>query len=81
MTGLDALIAECQASNNTVSAGFVPLLAAWNLRDAKLFDDADSILETFRDAKEYYKSLYAPDTPQYRAVTARDLALNRRSRR
>jgi|GEM_PF-3337063 len=81
LTGLDTLAAELQAANNAVSAGFVPLLAAWNLRDAKLYDDADSVLETFRDAKEYYKSLYASSSPQFKAVTAKSMTLDSNSRR
>ncbi len=36
--------------------------------------------EVFRDAKEYYKSQYQPNSPQYRAVTAPSMTLQRRSR-
>ena len=80
LDAFDALIDECRAAIEARNAAFVPLFNAWNLRDAKLYDDADSILETFRDAKEYYKSLYAPDTPQYRAITERDMKLLSNSR-
>lgn len=81
LTGLDALTTEMQTGNDTVSAGFVPLLTAWNLRDGALYDNPDSILETFRDAKDYYKSLYAPNSPQYRAITAPSMSLDSNSRR
>ncbi len=77
---MDALVTECTSANNAVSAGFVPLFDSWNLRDAKLYTDAASVFEVFSDAKEYYKSLYAPGSPQYRAVTAPDMALKRRGR-
>lgn len=80
ITTMDALIAECTAANNAISTGFVPLLSAWNLRDAKLYTDATSVFENFRDAKEYYKSLYEPNSPQYRAITAPSMALQRRNR-
>ena len=76
-----ALAAEGQAANDAVSAGFVPLLTAWNFRDAKLYDDSDSVLETFRDAKEYYKSLYLPNSPQYRSITASTMSLESNSRK
>lgn len=73
LTDFDAVIDACRAANNEVSAGFPPVLQALSLRDAKLYDDDDSILELFRDAKEYYKSLYDPQDAEYRAVTAIDL--------
>jgi hypothetical protein len=79
--GINTLAAECQSATNSVSAGFVTLLNAWNLRDAKLYNEKDSILEVFRDAKEYYKSLYVANTPQYRAITARDMTLDNNSRK
>jgi hypothetical protein len=66
----DDLIIECQTVNDDVSTGFVPLLTAWNLSDDKLYNDADSIYERFRLGKEYYKSLYKPKDPEYKAVTA-----------
>lgn len=80
LTTLDALITECGDANNAVSAGFVPLLGAWNMRDEKLYTDEDSILEDFRLAKEYYKSLYDPKDPQYKAITAKDMRLQDNSR-
>lgn len=76
----DAVIAECQTANAEVSAAFIEPFAAWNERDAKLYNDADSILEDFRNAKEYYKSLYEPGTPQYQMITAPDMLLTNNSR-
>ncbi|MET0752773.1 MAG: hypothetical protein ABWZ66_05350 [Pyrinomonadaceae bacterium] len=81
LTGFDALIDECRDSVNAVSAAFVPALDAWNLRDAELYNDDGSILEVFRAAKEYYKSLYPPGTPQYKAITAKDMTLQNNSRK
>ena len=81
VTGFDALIAELQTANNAVSTGFVPILTALNLRDAELYDNPNSILETFRDAKDYYKSLYLPSSPQYKSVTAKSMALESNSRK
>jgi len=81
LEGFDALIAECRTALNDVSTASVPLLGAWNVRDAELYNDADSILETFRDAKEYYKSLHPPGTPEYKAITAKDMALENNSRK
>jgi len=80
LDGFDALIAECQTALGGVDTAFVPYFEALNQRDAKLYDDADSILEIYRDSKEYYKSLYAPNTPQYRAITAPDMKLVSNSR-
>lgn len=80
LTAIDALIAECGGGNNSVSAGFVPLSTAWNTRDEKLYTDENSVLEDFRLAKEYYKSLYDPKDPQYRTVTTRDMTLRNNSR-
>lgn len=80
LTALDDLLMECDASNAAVSSGFVPLSGAWNLRDAKLYTDENSIYEVFRIAKDYYKSLYATNSPQYRTITARDMTLRRRVR-
>jgi hypothetical protein len=78
---IDVLINECGSANNAVSAGFVPLSSAWNERDEKLYTGADSIIEDFRIAKDYYKSLYNPKDPQYKTITAKDLKLNDNSRR
>jgi hypothetical protein len=75
----DAVIDACRTANNEVSAGFPPVMQSLSLRDAKLYDDTDSILELFRDAKEYYKSLYDSQDPEYRAVTA--ITLDDNSRR
>ncbi len=80
LTAYTALADECQTKNNAISQGNVVLLAALNLRDAKLYDDPDSILETFRDGKEYYKSLFVPSSPQFKAITAKDMALDSNSR-
>jgi hypothetical protein len=80
LASADALIAECAAANDAVSAGFVPLSNAWNLRDDKLYTGENSIYEVFRAAKEYYKSLYAPSSPQYRTITAREMTLKPRGR-
>lgn len=80
LTMIDTFITECDDANVAVSAGFVPLSAAWNLRDEKLYTDADSILDDFRLAKEYYKSLYQPKDPQYKAITAPDMKLRDNSR-
>ncbi len=81
LDGFDELITEAQNANNAVSTGYVPLLTALNLRDAKLYTDPDSTLEIYRDAKEYYKSLYEPSSPQYRAITAKSMSLESNSRR
>jgi len=78
---LDALIEECGTANEDVSAGFAPLSAAWNLRDENLYTDEDSIINLFRKAKEYYKSLYEPKDPQYRAITRSDMTLRDYSRK
>ena len=80
LTTFDDIAAECQASSQAVNAAFADALGAWNERDAELYDNDDSILEDFRDAKEYYKSLYAPDSPQYKAITAPDMELVNNSR-
>jgi len=80
LTTLDELIQDCDDSNAAISAGFVPLSDAWNLRDAKLYTNADSIYEVFRDAKDYYKSLYEPNSPQYRTITVRDMTIKPRGR-
>jgi hypothetical protein len=80
LTAIDALIAECSGGNNAVSAGFVPLSTAWNTRDEKLYRDEDSVIATFRLAKEYYKSLYDPKDPQYKTITAKDMRLQDNSR-
>lgn len=80
LTAFDAVLAECQAANEAVSQAFVEIFEAWNERDAKLYDDADSILEDFRDAKEYYKSLYTSKDPQYKAIERKDMALTNNSR-
>jgi hypothetical protein len=81
LTGFDALIDECQTATEDLSAAFVPAFDAWNTRDAELYNNPDSILEDFRDAKEYYKSLYEPGTPQYDAITATDMMLQNNSRK
>ncbi len=78
LSTVDAMIQECTDMNMGVSAGSIPLLNAWNLRDAKLYNNKDSLFELFSDAKEYYKSLYKPKDPQYRAVTAIELRKGRR---
>lgn len=80
LTAIDALIAECGDGNDAVSAGFVPLSTALNTRDEKLYLDEDSVIADFRLAKEYYKSLYDPKDPQYRAITAKDMTLRDNSR-
>lgn len=81
LTAFDELAADCQTDNQEVSESFVEALGAWNERDAKLYDNADAILADFRDAKEYYKSLYTPKDPQYKAISAKDMALKSNSRR
>jgi hypothetical protein len=80
LDAFDALIAECQAANEAVSEAFAEALAAWNERDAKLYNDPDSILATFRLAKDYYKSLYTPKDPQYKAISAKSMTLDNNSR-
>lgn len=80
LAAFDALIAECEAANQAVNTAFVEAMNAWNERDAKLYNNADSILEDFRDAKDYYKSLYEPKSPQYKAITAKSMALKNNSR-
>lgn len=81
LTAFEAQITECQTTNEEIATAFVAALNAWHTRDAKLYNDIDSILELFRDAKEYYKSLYTPSDPQYKSVTARDLTLKNNSKR
>ncbi len=78
LTTADSLISEAQAATNAVNAGFAPLSRAWNERDQKLYTDATSILNDFRAAKEYYKSLYNAKDPEYRSVTAIQLKDNSR---
>ncbi|MCD9187303.1 MAG: hypothetical protein LUM44_12785 [Pyrinomonadaceae bacterium] len=80
LTALDAFIAECTAANEAVSAKFVPLNDAWNERDEVLYTNEDSILNDFRLAKEYYKSLYNAKDPQYKAITAKNMKLTDNSR-
>ncbi len=80
LTAFDTLIAECQTAIAEVSQSFNEALGAWNERDAKLYDNADSILADFRDAKEYYKSLYNPKDPEYKAIQTRDMKLFSNSR-
>ncbi len=81
LTTLDDIITETNQTNQAVSIGFVPLFQAWNERDAQLYSDEDSLLNLFRLAKEYYKSLYKPSDPEYKAVTALTLRGNSRSNR
>lgn len=81
LTEFDAFIQECREANEAVSEGFVPLAEAWNLRDDELYNNPDSIFADFRDAKEYYKSLYDPQDPQYKTITAKDMLLIKGGRR
>ena len=81
LTNVDAFIAECRTANEAVSEHFAPLNEAWNERDEILYTNEDSILADFRLAKEYYKSLYQPKDPQYRAITAKDMTLKDNRRR
>lgn len=76
----DALIAEIEAANQAVNDAYAEAFNAWNKRDAKLYDDSNSILEIFRRAKEYYKSLFEPKSPEYKAITAKAMTLDSNSR-
>ena len=76
----DALIAEIEAANQAVNEAYAEAFNAWNERDAKLYDNPDSILEIFRRAKEYYKSLFEPKSPEYKAITAKAMTLDSNSR-
>ena len=80
MISIDALITECDDANVAVSTDFVPLYEAWNERDEKLYTDRDSLIADFRLAREYYKSLYNPKDPQYKAITAKNMRLRDNSR-
>ncbi len=72
--------AEIEAANQAVNEAYAEAFKAWNDRDAKLYDNPDSILEIFRRAKEYYKSLFEPKTPEHKAITAKSMALVNLSR-
>lgn len=74
----DALIEQAQETTEAINAGFAALSKAWNDRDEKLYTDEFSILNDFRAAKEYYKSLYDAKDPEYRSVTAVQLKDNSR---
>lgn len=80
LTAFDTFIAECLAANEAVSAKFVPLNEAWNECDEILYTNEDSILNDYRLAKEYYKSLYKAKDPQYKAITAKNMRLRDNSR-
>lgn len=81
LTGFDAFIEECREANEAVSENFAPLSSAWNLRDDELYNNDGSVFEDFRDAKEYYKSLYDAQDPQYKTITAKDMLLVKGGRR
>jgi hypothetical protein len=63
---LDAFADDLEAKNNGVSSTFPPVSRARSLRDQRLYDDPDNIVDTALKIKDYASSM--EDDTLYRAI-------------
>ncbi|QQS33334.1 MAG: hypothetical protein IPM50_01775 [Acidobacteriota bacterium] len=68
IAGLEAKVDALKNANNAVINTFTPISNARIARNAKFYNDPDSLVETARKVKLYVRSLYGPTSPQYKQL-------------
>ncbi len=70
ISALEAMLADMKAKNTAAVNAVNEARAARTARDSKLYNETDGIIALTKLVKEYVKSVFGPQSPQYKQLTA-----------